>query len=111
MAFDAPINTNEQSFDRVLHAGLPVLTLFAAGAREAGLGDALKQVAKADSGKSLVAKVRAEETPQLVQRYSVRAPTLISFKDETEQSRTEFPSAADVRAHADYVLGRGPKPA
>lgn len=110
MPFDAPINSNDQSFDRVLHAGLPVVALFSAGAPESGLEDALRQVAKADSGKSLVAKIRADENPQVVQRFNVRAPTLITFKNETEQSRAEFPSPADVRAHADYLMGRGSKP-
>jgi thioredoxin 1 len=110
MAFDTPINSNDQSFDRVLNAGLPVLVLFSAGTPDATLEDTLKQIAKTDSGKVIVVKIRADENPNLVKRFSIRAPTLIPFKDGNEYTRAEMPSPADVRAHTDYLLGRGPKP-
>lgn len=110
MAFDTPLNTNDQSFDRVLRAGLPVLTLISGGAPDSSLDDALKQVAKADSGNLLVARVRAEENPGIVRRYGVRGSTLLTFKDADEQTRAEVPTASDVRAHADFLLGRGAKP-
>lgn len=110
MAFDAPINSNDQSFDRVLGAGQPVLALISAGAPDAAMEDALKQTAKANAGGLLVAKIRAEENPKLVQRFSIRAPTLITFHGENEHSRAEMPKATEVHAHAEYVLGRGPKP-
>ncbi len=111
MGFDTPINSNDQSFDRVLKAGLPVLSVLTAGAPAAPLQDALKQLAKSNADKLLVVQVRADENPGLVQRFAVRAPTLITFKDGTEYSRVEMPTADDARAHAEYLLGRGPKPA
>lgn len=111
MAFDTPINTNDQSFDRVLRAGLPVVAVLSAGTPDGAMEDALKQVAKANEGKLLVAKIRAEENPALVQRFSVRAPTLITFKDGNEYSRAEIPASDQVQAHVAYLLGRGPKPA
>jgi thioredoxin 1 len=111
MGFDTPINSNDQSFDRVLKAGLPVLTVLTAGAPAAPLQDALKQIAKANADRLLVVQVRADENPALVQRLAVRAPTLITFKDASEYSRAEMPSADDARVHAEYLLGRGPKPA
>lgn len=111
MAFDTPINSNDQSFDRVLRAGLPVVALLGAGAPDAAMEDALKQLAKANVDKLLVAKIRADENPALVQRFSVRAPTLITFKEGNEYSRAEMPNPDEARAHTDYVLGRGPKPA
>ncbi len=110
MPFDTPLNTNDQSFDRVLKAGLPLVTLFFSGTTSSALDEVLKSLAKANAGNLLVAKVRIDENPQLVQRYSIRAPTVITFKDGNEYSRAENPSPADVRAHADYVLGRGAKP-
>ncbi|HZQ08410.1 MAG TPA: thioredoxin [Anaerolineae bacterium] len=110
MPFDTPLNTNDQSFDRVLKAGLPLVTMFLSGTTDSALDDALKSLAKTNAGNLLVAKVRIDENPQLVQRYSIRAPTVITFKEGNEHSRAENPSPADVRAHADYVLGRGPKP-
>lgn len=110
MAFDTPINSSDQSFDRVLRAGLPILAVFSAGAPEAALEDALKQLAKTNAGTLLITKIRADENPNLVQRFAIRAPTLITFKNENEWSRAELPNAADARAHADYLLGRGAKP-
>jgi thioredoxin 1 len=111
MGFDTPINSNDQSFDRVLSAGLPVLTVLTAGAPAGPLQDALKQLAKGNADKLLVVQVRADENPGLVQRFAVRAPTLITFKDKSEFTRAEMPTADDARAHTDYLLGRGPKPA
>lgn len=111
MAFDTPINSNDQSFDRVLRAGLPIVALFSAGAPDSAMDAELKQLAKANVEKLLVAKVRADENPALVQRFTLRGPTLVTFKDAEEYSRAEMPSAADVRTHTEYVLGRGPKPA
>lgn len=110
MAFDTPINSNDQSFDRVLNAGLPVVGVFSAGAPDAALEDVLKSSAKGDSGNLLIAKIRVEENPNLVKRFSIRAPTLITFRDGKEYSRVEMPGAAEARAHIEYVVGRGPKP-
>src|SRR5437762_7867510 len=103
MAFDTLINSNDQSFDRVLNAGLPVVGVFSAGAPDAALEDVLKTSAKANSGNLLVAKIRAEENPNLVKRFSIRAPTLLTFRDGNEYSRAEMPGAADARAHIEYV--------
>lgn len=110
MAFDTPLHSNDQSFDRVLRAGLPVLALFSAGAPDTAMDNVLKQIAKTEAGKLIVAKIRADENPQLVQRFSLRAPTIITFKNENESSRAEMPNAADVRAHAEFLLGRAPLP-
>lgn len=110
MGFDTPIHSNDQSFDRVLRAGVPVVAMFSAGAPDAALDDALKQAAKAESGNLIVAKIRAEENPELVKRFAIRAPTLVTYKDGNEFSRAELPDAEQIRAHAAYVLGRGAKP-
>lgn len=110
MAFDTAINTNEQSFDRVLRAGLPVAALFFTGTLDTMRQAELNALAKEHAGKLLVAKIRTDENPLLVQKYSIRTPTFITFREGNEYSRAENPSAGDVRAHSDYVLGRGPKP-
>lgn len=111
MAFDTPINSNDQSFDRVLQAGLPVLALFSAGAPDTAIEGTLKQIAKADAGKLLVAKIRADENPKLVERYALRGPSLLTFKEGTEAGRAEMPTADQIKAYSEYLLGRGPKPA
>jgi thioredoxin 1 len=110
MAFDTPLNTNEQSFDRVLNAGLPVLALFFAGPLDAARDEALKALAKEHAGKLLVTKIRTDENPALASRYAIRTPTLLTFQAGSEASRAENPTANDLRAHANFVVGRGPKP-
>lgn len=110
MSFDTPLNSNAQSFDRVLGAGLPVLAIFFAGRLDSALEDSLKALAREHAGKLLVAKIRADENPALAQKYTVRTTTALTFQADREYSRAENPSADDLRAHAAYVMGRGPKP-
>lgn len=110
MSFDIPLNTNDQAFERVLRAGLPVAALFFAGPLDSARDTALKTLAKENAGKLLVAKIRADENPMLAQKYAIRAPTLITFKNGGEYSRAENPTENDLRAHAEFVTGRGPKP-
>lgn len=110
MAFDTPLNSNEQSFDRVLRAGLPVLAIFFNGALDATREEALKTLAQGNAGKLLVAKIRADENPALAQRYAIRTVTALTFQNGDEFSRAENPSSDELRAHAAYVMGRGAKP-
>jgi len=110
MPFDSPLNTNDQSFDRVLRAGLPVLAFWHNGSADAALENALKAVAKQDAGKLIVAKIRADENPNLTRQYSIRAPTCLTFKDAAETARIELPTPEDVRAAAAFAIGMGPKP-
>lgn len=110
MPFDTPLNSNAQSFDRVLGAGLPVLAIFFTGALDSAREDALKALAKEHAGALLVAKIRADENPTLAQKHAVRTTTALTFQSGSEYSRAENPSADDLRAHAAYALGRGPKP-
>lgn len=110
MSFDTPLNSSTQSFGRVLDAGLPVLAIFFTGALDAARDDALKTLAKANAGALLVAKIRADENQALAQKYALRTTAALTFRDGKEFSRVENPSADALRAHASYVLGRGPKP-
>jgi len=110
MSFDTPLNSSTQSFGRVLDAGLPVLAIFFTGALDAARDDALKALAKANAGALLVAKIRADENQALAQKYALRTTAALTFRDGKEFSRVENPSADALRAHAAYVLGRGPKP-
>lgn len=110
MSFDTPLNSNAQSFDRVLGAGLPVLAVIFAGKLDSALEDTLKALAREHAGSLLVAKIRADENPALAQKYVVRTTTALTFQAGSESSRAENPSADDLRAHAAYAMGRGPKP-
>jgi thioredoxin len=108
--FTAPLNSGDESFDRVVAAGLPVLVSFWRDKLEPALDSQLAYRAEQDAGKLLIVKIKLDENPKLAQRYHVTSPTLITLQGGEEQSRVEYPSPGDVRPHTDYLLGRGPKP-
>ena len=109
--FDAPINTNDQSLDRVLANPLPVLLLLAPGSPAPTLQTALNDVARSEAGKLLIAKVNTAENPSAARRFNVDgSPTLIAWKGGMEQLRLESPTPDQVREAAAYTLGRGPAP-
>lgn len=90
--FTTPIHTNEQSIDRVLKAGMPVLLAFwqQQDCRPcAEVQPMLDRLAKAYSGQLLVAKVNAADEPGLVRRYKVsRLPTLLFVRDGQQVAET-----------------------
>ncbi len=112
VTFDTPLATSDQSFDRVLGAGLPVLAIFWSGSSmDPALNAELTALARANTGQLLVAKIKTEDNPVLVERYNIRStPVLIGFRNGQEFARAEHPSPAGMREHAAYLLGRGPKP-
>jgi thioredoxin 1 len=92
MTFTTPIHTNEQSIDRVLGAGLPVLLVFwrkeCAPCQQ--LDPALESLAAAYVGKLLIAKVDTQDNPALARRYGVnQLPELIFIKDKSEIARAQ----------------------
>ena len=109
--FDTPINTNDQSLDRVLATPLPVLLLLAPGSPAPVLQTALNDVARSEAGKLLIAKVNTAENPSAARRFDADgSPILVTWKAGSEQLRLESPTPDQVRATAAYALGRGPAP-
>jgi thioredoxin 1 len=107
--FDTPLNSNDQSLDRVLKAGLPVALVFVDGA--GALDDTLERLARAQAGKLLVVKVKAAENPASARRFGVRAtPAVVAVRDGQAVSQAEGVSPAEVEHHARYLLGQGPRP-
>ena len=53
---DTPLVTNDQSIDRLLRAGLPVLLVFSSGTLGAGLQRAMERIARERAGRLLVAR-------------------------------------------------------
>ncbi len=108
--FDTPLNTNDQSIDRVLNAGLPVVLVLHRGTLDAALDKTLRDVAKAEAGKLLVAKVDTTDNPHTAARVSGVLPALITFRGGQPLTQADGISTQDFRAHVDYLLGRGPRP-
>jgi thioredoxin 1 len=109
--FDTPINTNDQSLDRVLANPLPVLLVLSPDAGSPALKSALDDMAKAEAGKLIVARVNTRENPNTAARFGAHGGTLlVTWKDGKEQVRLEEPTLDQIRAAADHLLGRGPAP-
>lgn len=115
MAIDSVLHTGQQSIDRVLRAGLPVVLAFwrrnVAQSRE--LDPILDEMARTHAGRILVAKVDAEAEPGLVERYSLRlVPSLVLIIDG--KPVTTLPGRVDdssVRAWLAYLANGGVQPA
>ncbi len=112
VSFDTPIQSGDQSFDRVLNAGVPVVALFWGGTKlDSGLEVELNARARADAGKLLAVKVKTDDNPDLTRRYDIRtSPTLITFREGRELTRVENPTGAALREHVEYLLGRSTRP-
>lgn len=115
MTFTTPIHTNEQSVDRVLNAGLPVLLVFwrddCAPCRQ--LDPALDRLAATYAGKALIAKVNVKDNPALVHRYAIaQLPGLVFVKDgrPAGQGSGAAPETS-LRAWLDYLIAGGARPA
>ena len=113
ISFDSPIQSGDQSFDRVLHTGVPVAALFWSGSKlDSELESELNVRARADAGKLLVVRIKMDDNPELVRRYDLGATsTLITFREGAELARVYNPIAAALRQQIDYLLGRAPRPA
>jgi thioredoxin 1 len=109
--FDTPINTNDQSLDRVLSNPLPLLLTLTGNGLNPALQSALEDVARAQAGKLLLAKLNASENPAAARRFGAQGDTLlIAWKNGAEQVRLANPTPDQVRAAADHVLGNDPAP-
>lgn len=113
--YDTPLQTNDQSLERVIHAGLPVVLVVWDSRRgiDRGLDDALRQIAKTEAGKLLVARIDAASNPEAAARWkNVNLPAVMLYRDGAPLGDAErITSAEALRAQSAYVLGRGPRPA
>lgn len=110
--YDTPLRTNDQSLDRLINAGLPV-ALIVWDSRQGltpSLEEKLNQVAKANAGKLLVARVDVADNPQAAAKWAAQ-PALVAFNNGTEVSEPVSPLTAEVFGlYVEYLLGRGPRP-
>lgn len=109
--FDTPITTSDQALHRVLSAGFPVLLIVWSGTSlNPTLDAAMRDVARTEAGRLLVARINADENPQIAGRAGGPLPALLAFKEGQEVARATGAGVADLRAYAAYLLGRGPRP-
>ncbi len=114
MTFSTPLRTSAQSIDRVLRAGLPVLLVFdrrnCAPCQQ--LDPALERLAQRFAGQALIARVDADDNPQLAQQYRITAlPGLVFIKGGTPVAQSA--GAADetaLQAWLQYLQKGGPQP-
>jgi thioredoxin 1 len=109
---NSPVITNDQGFTRLLAAPIPVLFLLWNGQ---GVPDevnqALLDLASQEAGRLLVAKINARENPEAAHRFNVhQTPVLIGMAESGEVTRVAQPRPGDIKRHAEFMLGRAPKP-
>ena len=112
--YDTPLNINDQSLDRVLNAGLPVVLVAWDGRQpfDPALEAALKTSAKQESGALLVARVDVSENSEAASRWGGETlPALAIFTDGTPLAEVAPAVTVDLYgAYVDYLLDRGPLP-
>ena len=111
--FDMPINTGDQSIDRVLGAGLPVVLVFADKLPTA-LEAEMKRLASQNAGKLLIAQVAMRDNPGSAKRFQVsQTPAIAVVRNGEMAAKSDGPlvDGAVLAQHVAYALGRSPKPA
>lgn len=108
--FDTPLHTNDQSIDRVLAAGLPVLLVVVEGQLVPALDAALRTIAKDEAGALLVATLDARDNPQTAAQIPGARPALAVFQSGDMVSAKSNLTPDDLAAYAAYAVGRGPQP-
>ncbi|WP_322511646.1 thioredoxin [Chloroflexus sp.] len=114
MVFSTPIRTGEQSIDRVLQAGLPVLLVFDRRGCQTcqQLEPSLERLAQRFAGKALIARIDADDNPGLVRKYSIsNLPGLVFIRNGATVAHTAgvVPETA-LQAWLHYLSGEGSQP-
>jgi len=109
--FDTPINSNDQSIDRVLAAGLPVMFIFMEGSLPSTFKQTLERIASENAGKLLVVQIEFRDNPASARRFEItRTPSAVIFKDGQVLFKAEAPQPEELESLARYATGVGPRP-
>ncbi len=90
MKIDTIIHTNEQSIDRVLQTGFPLVLIFwhSQTSLDAAIETQLTQAASQYVGKLLIAKINASTERALVERYQIQqTPALVFIKAKVVEGK------------------------
>lgn len=115
--FNTPITTDDNSLPKILNQPLPVV-LYLYDSRQApnrALDTAITTAAKEQAGQVLIARVDTTANPQTRQQYgSLTMPAVVTLlkegSDRTMKSQAANITPADVPAHINFLLGKGPAP-
>ena len=109
--FDAPIHSSDQSFERVLAAGLPVAAVFSGRELAEELDQTMRRLAREHGGKALLVRIRADENPRLTAKFRVeRVPWVVTLRGGASLSSQPLADAGALEAHLAHLLGEGPLP-
>ncbi len=114
MPIASVLHTNQQSIDRVIQTGLPVILGF--WGRNHPFDDQtetlLNQLAEQFAGKALLAKINADDEQALVQRFHVQqTPALVFTKQgKIENTLAGALQSRDVQAWLQYLVNGGVRP-
>lgn len=115
--FDTPITTDDRSLSKVLGQNLPVAVFFYDSRQKPDkpLEDAVNRVASKHAGELLIARVDIAANPGAHRQYgNPRPPAIVTLEKallgRKVKSQAQGIRPADVRAHVDYLLGKGPLP-
>lgn len=116
MAINSVIHTNQQSINRVLRAGIPVLFVFwqRNSPQSQALDPILDQLAEQNAGRALIAKIDAETEGPLVKQYNIRLlPSLVAVNKQGTVEATLSGRIEDqaIRDWVAFLTGNGTRPA
>ncbi|MEZ4868433.1 MAG: thioredoxin [Caldilineaceae bacterium] len=115
MRINSILHTNEQSVDRLLAAGLPVVLVFwsSQSPLAAATDSLLAQAAARYAGKLLIAKIDSSAEPKLVTRFQVAHSPAILFvrQNQVETRANSATPAAVLNDWLAYLAEGGARPA
>ncbi|WP_298821086.1 thioredoxin [Chloroflexus sp.] len=114
MVFATPIRTSEQSVERVLRAGLPVLLVFDRRGCPTcqQLEPTLERLAQRFAGKALIARIDADDNPALARKYNITdLPGIVFSRGGAILGRTAgVVTESSLEAWLQYMCGEGSQP-
>ncbi len=115
---NTPINTDDDNLKQILRQNLPVaLYLYNSNEKpDKPVDDAVSRMAKKYAGEMLIARIDAAANPKTYNQYnSPTTPAIITLTrallGKKIKSQGIAVRPADVRAHVEYLLDKGPNPA
>jgi thioredoxin 1 len=115
---NTPINTDDENLKQILRQNLPVAIYLYNGSEKPDkpLEDTVSRLAKKYAGELLIARINTATNPKTYTQYNTPVtPAIITLTralmGKKIKSQATAVRPADVRAHVEYLLDKGPHPA